>query len=60
MFYIIFAENFREELLTRINQPLGIDPLEFLKTFNITENTEPQDTDTSNGPIYPIVKYIHI
>ncbi|KAL4506565.1 hypothetical protein ABPG72_000136 [Tetrahymena utriculariae] len=53
-------ENFREEFLGRINLPLGIDPLEFLKTFNITENTEPQDTETSNAPIYPLVKYIHI
>ncbi|EAR90906.2 IQ calmodulin-binding motif protein, putative (macronuclear) [Tetrahymena thermophila SB210] len=53
-------ENFREEFLGRINLPLGIDPLEFLKTFNITENTEPQDTETSNAPIYPLVKYIHV
>jgi hypothetical protein len=33
---------------------------EFLKTFNINDNAEISDTETSNAPIYPLVKYIHI
>lgn len=65
------SENFLGEFLERINEPLGIEPIEFLKTFSIgasgcSMNSEGSEMATetegsqSTAPIYPIVKYLHI
>lgn len=53
-------DNFSEEFLDRVNIPLGMDSLEFLKTFVIAETIDNSIGEISAAPIYPIVKYIHM
>lgn len=54
-------DNFTPDFLNRINIPIGMDPLEFIKTFQVNEYLElTENTETSNAPIYPLVKYIHM
>lgn len=59
---VAFAEyiqmNYKDEFIKRINVPKGMTPLEFLKTFNIPENSEIKKLDPTNGPIYHLVKYL--
>ncbi len=53
-------DNFKDEFLQKINISLGIDPLEFLKAFNLRENTGSNNEIPVETPIYPIIKYIHV
>lgn len=54
-------DNYPEDFLNRINTPIGMDPSEFIKTFQVNEHIEiTENTEASNAPIYPLVKYIHI
>ncbi|EGR30855.1 IQ calmodulin-binding motif family protein, putative [Ichthyophthirius multifiliis] len=53
-------DNFKDEFLSKINIPIGIDSLEFLKAFNLTENLENSSQEILQTPIYPVIKYIQI
>ena len=46
------------EFIERINIPKGMDAVDFLKTFNIPENSELKSLEPNNGPIYHLIKYI--
>jgi hypothetical protein len=35
-----------------------MEAIDFLKTFNIPENSELKALEPSNGPIYHLVKYL--
>jgi hypothetical protein len=50
-----------DEFLDRVNVPIGMEPVEFLKTFMPSDQAaQTENTETSNAPLYPLVKYIHI
>jgi hypothetical protein len=37
-----------------------MDAIEFLKTFNIPDNSELKALEPNNGPLYHLVKYLKI
>lgn len=46
-----------EEFLSTVNVPLGIDSIDFLKAFTISDKNSGGEI---SSPIYPIIKYINI
>jgi hypothetical protein len=48
------------QFLQTINSPLGISPLELLKTISLSEISTPSLDESQSGPLYPLIKHIHM
>ncbi|CAK82137.1 unnamed protein product (macronuclear) [Paramecium tetraurelia] len=45
--------------IQQINTPLGISPQDLLKTISLSDMQQNNLDDSTSGPLYPLIKYIH-